>query len=121
MGVRLRPEDQLFEHFDTAVGSAVDAVIANAVATAVEAARLAARNWKESIAAMPVVCPELRSVSEVKQALETPRVVADAAFAIGDRVEAWSRGGWYKGTVSAVHEDCTYNVDFDEVGFWGSC
>lgn len=50
------------------------------------------------------------------QAAAAPAPAAAAGFKVGDKVDAHWKGGqvWWKGTISKVNADGTYNINFDD-------
>ena len=50
----------------------------------------------------------------------TDTLPSNAAFSRGQRVEIWKGGAWYPATVTFAHDDETFDVIFDEAGWWGA-
>ena len=104
-------------------GESCHKVVESALTRANEAARRAARQFREDLASLCEASDELPPTPELLEQLRNPSWPKDAAFPRGAKVEVWHgrTRAWYTGTVEGADEaEGTFCVAFDEPGSWGS-
>ena len=104
-------------------GESCHKVVESALTRANEAARRAARQFREDLASLCEASDELPPPPELLEQLRNPSWPKDAAFPRGAKVEVWHgrTRAWYTGTVEGADEvEGTFCVAFDEPGSWGS-
>jgi len=101
-------------------GVSLEPAIEQGLKAVCTAAERAAKQWREDFEALPSSYPSLPALPEMVRQLDAPEWPADAAFEHRARVELSYRNDWYPATVTAVHEDGSFTVSFDDAGFWGT-